>query len=115
MISRLRSLLVECVSSLVDVRGLNERGGNLRSLFYSGRASVARAIEATFLFCDNLLSYLPSAPIHSIYPLTLQLLFAMATLQRVVISLLLIITAGFLFLAQTSSAAKGPLITNKVG
>lgn len=43
-----------------------------------------------------------------------QLLFAMATLQRVVISLLLIITAGFLFLAQTSSAAKGPLITNKV-
>lgn len=38
----------------------------------------------------------------------------MANLQRVVISLLLIVTAGFLFLAQTSSAAKGPKITNKV-
>ncbi|KAL2040094.1 hypothetical protein N7G274_006997 [Stereocaulon virgatum] len=42
------------------------------------------------------------------------MLFNMANLQRVVISLLLIITAGFLFLAQTSSAAKGPKITNKV-
>lgn len=40
--------------------------------------------------------------------------FDMANLQRVVISLLLIITAGFLFLAQTSNAAKGPKITNKV-
>ena len=39
----------------------------------------------------------------------------MANLQRVVISLLLIVTAGFLFLAQTSSAGKGPKITNKVG
>lgn len=58
----------------------------------------------------------PSPSIHSIYPLSFQLLhFIMASLQRVVISLLLIITAGFLFLAQTSSAAKGPLITNKVG
>lgn len=38
----------------------------------------------------------------------------MANLQRVVISLLLILTASFLFLAQTSSAAKGPKITNKV-
>lgn len=102
--------------SLFDVRGLNERSGNLRSLFYSRRASVAGAIEATFRFSDNLLSYLPSSPIHSIYALSLHLLlFAMATLQRVVISLLLIITAGFLFLAQTASAAKGPLITNKVG
>ena len=39
----------------------------------------------------------------------------MANLQRIVISLLLMVTAGFLFLAQTSSAAKGPKITNKVG
>lgn len=38
----------------------------------------------------------------------------MASLQRIVISLLLIVTAGFLFLAQTSSAARGPKITNKV-
>ena len=42
------------------------------------------------------------------------MLLTMANLQRVVISLLLIVTAGFLFLAQTSSAAKGPKITNKV-
>ena len=39
----------------------------------------------------------------------------MANLQRIVISLLLMVTAGFLFLAQTSGAAKGPKITNKVG
>ena len=39
----------------------------------------------------------------------------MANLHRAVISLLLILTATFLFLAQTSSAAKGPKITNKVG
>ena len=38
----------------------------------------------------------------------------MANLQKIVISLLLMLTAGFLFLAQTSSAAKGPKITNKV-
>ena len=38
----------------------------------------------------------------------------MANLQRVVISLLLILTAAFVFLAQTSAAAKGPKITNKV-
>ncbi|KAL8943236.1 MAG: hypothetical protein Q9211_001054 [Gyalolechia sp. 1 TL-2023] len=38
----------------------------------------------------------------------------MANLQRIVISLLLIVTAGFLFLAQTSEAAKGPKITAKV-
>ncbi len=37
----------------------------------------------------------------------------MANLQRVVISLLFVLTAGFLFLAQTSEAAKGPKITNK--
>ena len=38
----------------------------------------------------------------------------MANIQRIIISLLLIVTAGFLFLAQTSEAAKGPKITNKV-
>ncbi|CAL8577041.1 Peptidyl-prolyl cis-trans isomerase B [Xanthoria parietina] len=42
------------------------------------------------------------------------MLFTMANLQRVVISLLFVLTAGFLFLAQTSEAAKGPKITNKV-
>ena len=39
---------------------------------------------------------------------------AMANAQRVVISLLLILTASFLFFAQASQAAKGPKITNKV-
>ena len=42
------------------------------------------------------------------------MIYDMANLQRVVISLLLILTVSFLFLAQTSSAAKGPKITNKV-
>ena len=42
------------------------------------------------------------------------MLYNMANLQRVGISLLLILTASFLFLAQTSSASKGPKITNKV-
>ena len=45
---------------------------------------------------------------------TYLIIYSMANLQRVVISLLLILTASFLFLAQTSSAAKGPKITNKV-
>ncbi|KAL8650266.1 MAG: hypothetical protein Q9226_005217 [Calogaya cf. arnoldii] len=39
---------------------------------------------------------------------------AMANLQRTVISLLFVLTAGFLFLAQTTEAAKGPKITDKV-
>jgi len=38
----------------------------------------------------------------------------MFTLQRAVVSLLLILTATFLFFAQTSSASKGPKITHKV-
>ncbi len=38
----------------------------------------------------------------------------MANLQRVVISILLILTATFLFFAQSSEAAKGPKITHKV-
>ncbi|KAL8854195.1 MAG: hypothetical protein Q9221_000909 [Calogaya cf. arnoldii] len=38
----------------------------------------------------------------------------MANLQRTVISLLFVLTAGFLFLAQTTEAAKGPKITDKV-
>jgi len=38
----------------------------------------------------------------------------MATLQRVVISVLLILTVTFVFFAQASEAAKGPKITHKV-
>ncbi|MDI1491136.1 MAG: Peptidyl-prolyl cis-trans isomerase B [Ramalina farinacea] len=38
----------------------------------------------------------------------------MAGFQKIVISLLLIVTACFLFLAQSSEAAKGPKITDKV-
>lgn len=38
----------------------------------------------------------------------------MANLQKTVISLLLVLTAGFLFLAQGTQAAKGPKITDKV-
>lgn len=38
----------------------------------------------------------------------------MASIQRVVISLLLILAATFVFFAQASEATKGPKITNKV-
>ena len=38
----------------------------------------------------------------------------MANFQRLVISLLLVLTASFLFLAQAAEATKGPKITNKV-
>merc|ERR1712014_181226 len=38
----------------------------------------------------------------------------MATIQRAVISLLLILTITFVFFAQTTEAAKGPKITHKV-
>lgn len=38
----------------------------------------------------------------------------MFTLQRVVVSALLILTATFLFFAQTATAVKGPKITHKV-
>lgn len=38
----------------------------------------------------------------------------MATLQRLVISVLLILTVTFVFFAQASEAAKGPKITHKV-
>ena len=38
----------------------------------------------------------------------------MANFQRIIISLLLMLTAGFLFLAHSTEAAKGPKITNKV-
>ena len=38
----------------------------------------------------------------------------MATLQRLVISVLLILTVTFVLFAQASEAAKGPKITHKV-
>ena len=38
----------------------------------------------------------------------------MASLQRIIVSLLLICTASFLYFAQTGEAAKGPKITHKV-
>jgi hypothetical protein len=41
------------------------------------------------------------------------MLFTMANLQRVVISLMVILAATFLFMGQ-AAAAKGPKITNKV-
>lgn len=38
----------------------------------------------------------------------------MAAFPRLIVALLLMITAGILVLAQTSEAAKGPKITHKV-
>lgn len=40
--------------------------------------------------------------------------FTMATLQRIFISLMVILAATFLFMGQSVEAAKGPKITNKV-
>jgi len=40
--------------------------------------------------------------------------FNMANIQRMIITFLLVLTATFLFLAQSSEAAKGPKITHKV-
>lgn len=42
------------------------------------------------------------------------MIFDMADLQRIVISLMVILTATFLFMGQTAEAAKGPKITHKV-
>lgn len=39
----------------------------------------------------------------------------MAGFQRIVVSVLVILTVTFLFLAQSGEAAKGPKITHKVG
>jgi len=39
---------------------------------------------------------------------------SMANVQRIVVSLLLILTFTFVFFAQSSQAAKGPKITHKV-
>ncbi len=40
--------------------------------------------------------------------------FEMAHIQRALISLMVILTATFLFMGQTAQAAKGPKITHKV-
>lgn len=40
--------------------------------------------------------------------------FDMANLKNLIISLMVILTATFLFMGQTAEAAKGPKITNKV-
>jgi peptidyl-prolyl cis-trans isomerase B (cyclophilin B) len=41
-------------------------------------------------------------------------LFNMANLKNLVISLMVILTATFLFMGQSAEAAKGPKITHKV-
>ena len=40
--------------------------------------------------------------------------FTMANLQRLLVTLLLVCTASFLYFAQTAEASKGPKITHKV-
>jgi peptidyl-prolyl cis-trans isomerase B (cyclophilin B) len=45
---------------------------------------------------------------------TPSMFFTMANFRNFIVSLMLILTATFLFLGQTASAAKGPKITNKV-
>jgi len=42
------------------------------------------------------------------------MLFDMANLQKIVVSLMVILTAVFLFFGQSAEASKGPKITHKV-
>jgi peptidyl-prolyl cis-trans isomerase B (cyclophilin B) len=42
------------------------------------------------------------------------MIFTMANFRNLIVSLMLILTATFLFFGQTASAAKGPKITHKV-
>lgn len=42
------------------------------------------------------------------------MILTMANLRNIIVSLMLILTATFLFMGQTASAAKGPKITHKV-
>ena len=42
------------------------------------------------------------------------MIFEMANLQRIVVSLMVILTATFFLFGQTAEAAKGPKITHKV-
>lgn len=42
------------------------------------------------------------------------MLVEMANLQKIVVSLMVVLTAAFLFFGQTVEAAKGPKITHKV-
>jgi peptidyl-prolyl cis-trans isomerase B (cyclophilin B) len=42
------------------------------------------------------------------------MIFTMANFRNLIVSLMLILTATFLFMGQTASAAKGPKITHKV-
>ena len=42
------------------------------------------------------------------------MIFEMANLQRIVVALMVILTATFLLFGQTAEAAKGPKITHKV-
>jgi peptidyl-prolyl cis-trans isomerase B (cyclophilin B) len=51
--------------------------------------------------------------LHRIALFHILMFFTMANLQKVLISLLVILTATFLFIGQTA-AAKGPKITHKV-
>jgi len=42
------------------------------------------------------------------------MLIEMANLQKIVVSLMVVLTAALLFFGQTAEAAKGPKITHKV-
>lgn len=42
------------------------------------------------------------------------MIFTMTNFRNLIVSLMLILTATFLFMGQTASAAKGPKITHKV-
>jgi hypothetical protein len=72
------------------------------------RASLEDTTQYPILYYP--LTFIPDKPL----TLSSPMFFNMANLQRVIISVLLILTATFLFMAQTTEAVKGPKITHKV-
>lgn len=69
----------------------------------------ARVLSCYYSTCPSPPFYITSCAISQTY-----MFFNMASLQRIVVSLLLICTFAFVFLGQSVSAAKGPKITHKV-
>ena len=88
-----------------------EKKGNISALGIIFSAPSALVPNCNLSFC---LSTWADKHYNRSIPLFL-MIYNMANLQKIVVSLLLVLTASFVFLAQTSSAAKGPKITNKVG
>jgi len=98
---------------------LNRRAADLKRSFevlereYSALNFPLWVVTHQLISCASSSSLLTTnrTPYHHTYK---AMILDMANLQRIVVSLLVILTASFLFFGQTAEAAKGPKITNKV-